>query len=263
MFRTVLSRAVLGLLLVGALLAPVRGSADPFVGQVDDFDTEDETQGWAGNTYQECVETCFPIIGCSCSCGPGNCSPPPPPEMGAKWEEPGESSSEGYLELNQVTSTPEIESWNSAADHKGNYAAAGIEQVEVDLTRPNGGAQGSIRVGIRRGTTCWVTSNSFAKSNVPAGPQWTHYQFFLLDAPYMTLVYPAVPPCGANNSLAYALQAVDEIRIINAPTAQWEGSIGSTLGVDNFEFPEPGAVSGLAAGAALLALLAARRRPNT
>ena len=225
-----------------ALLCLARGAgADAVVGSIDDFQG---SHNWVGNTeFVPCGGCGPPTFLCLC--------PPSSMQQGVSTEASGgpDGLLDSFLRLSELPSHG-LESWNRAANRTGNYTAAGIGSVALDL-RNFGPGNLEVRLGLERGTTRWATSDSAAVA-LASGSGWTAADFQLLESD-MTRV-------AGSASLASVLSDVEEIRILHATAAQSTGSDGPNLGVDNVLLPEPAAVACLALGAALLAVLARRSR---
>ncbi len=221
--------------------APTGADADAMVGAFDDFQLP---HSWQGNTESQPCGTCsFPPFLCLC--------PPASEQQGVSTQLGGpDGELDSYLRVSDLPSFG-LETWNRADDRTGNYLAAGINLVGLDLNNFGAGAL-EVRVGIERGATRWVTSDAAAITLLP-GSGWQLVQEFLLTPDQMTLV-------SGSDSLAFVLGDVEEIRLLHAQSPQWSGDGGATLGIDNVLLPEPGDLGSLFCGAALLARLAARRR---
>jgi hypothetical protein len=219
-------------------LAPSGAGADAMVGAFDDFE---DTHSWEGNTEtQPCVPCPAPPFLCVC--------PPASEQQGVTTDLGGpDGALDTFLRISALPSHG-LEAWNEALDRTGDYASAGIDLVELDAKNFGAGTL-SLRVGIERSGTRWVTSD--AAAGPLTGSAWTMHSFLLHEAG-MTRV------AGAE-SLAFVLADVEQVRLFHAPSAQWTGATGPNLGIDNVLLPEPAALPGLALGAALVAALARRR----
>jgi hypothetical protein len=127
---------------------------------------------------------------------------------------------------------------------RGNYNAAGVGTIEMDL-RNLSGPPLSIRVVLRD-----VSNDGYSSTvgfPLPADGQW-HHAVFRLDGASMTAV-------GAPPTLSQVLSGVTELRIIHsAAPALMGNTIVATLGIDNVRaspVPEPAGILALAAGAGL------------
>jgi hypothetical protein len=220
-------------------LAPTPADADAVVGAFDDFTL---LHSWQGNTeFQQCGSCSFPPFLCLC--------PPASQQQGVSTQLGGpDGLLDSYLRVSELPSYG-VETWNHAEDRTGNYLAAGIGVIELDV-RNFGPGQLAVRVGIERDGTQWVTSDADSVVLPPASG-WLASGFELSPA-QMTRV-------AGSGTLAFVLGDVQEIRLLHAESPQWSGDGGATLGIDNVLLPEPGDRGLLLCGAGLLALLAARR----
>lgn len=228
------------LILVALLTVGPAVWADAMVGDLDDFTL---SHSWVGNVENTPCGSCgFPPFLCLC--------PPAGSESGAFRVLDGGPNGllDAYLRVEELPSFG-LETWNTAADRTGDYSAAGIGAVGVSL-RNFGGSPLKVRLGVRRGSTRWVTSTAEAFP-LPGSSGWLN-EIFLLQESQMTRV-------SGSGSLASVLADVDEIRLLHASNAQWSGGGGGPLGIDNVAFPEPSGAAPLAACLALLALLTRRR----
>jgi hypothetical protein len=209
------------------------------VGAFDDFLLPHD---WEGNSeFQQCGTCSFPPFLCLC--------PPATQLEGVSTQLGGPGGLlDPYLRVTDLPSYG-LETWNLADDRTGDYLAAGIGTVELDA-KNFGPGDLSVRLGIERGATRWVTSDAAAVL-LPAQSGWLPIEFDLSPAE-MTRV-------SGSDSFSFALSDVEEIRLFHAQTAQWPGDDGPTLGIDNVYLPEPGDRCSLVCAGALLALLAPRR----
>lgn len=229
------------LVLVALLaVAPVAAGADAMVGDHDDFTL---LHSWEGNVENTPCGTCgFPPFLCLC--------PPAGSESGVfvvLSNGPG-GLLDAYLRVEELPSFG-LETWNTASGRTGDYASAGIGAIGVYL-KNFGGSALKARLGLERNGTRWVTSDAEAAS-LPASSAWLADTFFLLESDMVRV--------AGSESLAYVLADVEEIRLLHAASAQWDGGSGGPLGIDDVAFPEPGGAAPLAACLALLGLLARRR----
>jgi len=143
----------------------------------------------------------------------------------------------------------------------GNGVTSSFDHVDVDLNN-SGPDPVSVRImlltpGCESGGTACTAWTSTNPTVLTSGSGWSAASFSVLEA-NLTRVLGA-------DSYAASLANVERVLIRhddgspdapNVPT-----NVSSTLGIDNVEFqlPEPSALTGLAAGAALLAVLRRRR----
>jgi hypothetical protein len=134
----------------------------------------------------------------------------------------------------------------------GNYNAAGVGSVEMDLKSLSGPAL-SVRIVVRDVSNDGYTST--VGFPLPADGQW-HHAVFRLDDASMTAI--GVPP-----TLSQVLSGPRELRIIHSAGPAINGDmIAATLGVDNIRaspVPEPTGILILAAGAGCGGLWIRRR----
>ena len=239
--RSTRSKRVLAVLVLFAPLAPVEGgvAADPVVGAVDDFQGAHD---WQGHSETLPCGLCLPPLSL-CLCPPGGEAQGVSTQLGGP-----DGLLDVYLQVNELPSFG-VETWNRAADRTGSYLAAGVGAIDIDLNNVGPGVA-EVRVGLESAGTRWVTSDDAALV-LPAESGWQAWAFELSGAE-MTRV-------AGSGSLVEVLDDVEEIRILHAFAAQWSGDRGATLGIDNVRLPEPADPWPLVCGAALLALLAARR----
>jgi hypothetical protein len=144
----------------------------------------------------------------------------------------------------------------------GNYTAAPVNTIEMDLRAPNGATQPlSIRIAFRQSA---AGGSGFSSSTpvVLSDGNWRHVTF-LLAAENFT-------PVGATGSFDTFMTGVPEFRILHATGASLTGDpIAASLGVDNIRagftpIPEPGTVLGVAVVAVGLVRLVRNRfaRPD-
>jgi hypothetical protein len=148
------------------------------------------------------------------------------------------------------------------AQWTGNYIAAGVTAIEMDLMAPTTNTQPlSMRVGFQNPTLRQGYASTVA-FNLPADGQW-HHAVFKLTATDMTAIN--APP--AFNTF---MSSVPEMRILSSASPALNGdTIAAVAGVDNVlatttPVPEPTGV--LAAAAAVVGVawpLIRRRRRGT
>lgn len=228
------------LILVALLVAPAAAFGDAMVGDRDDFTL---LHSWEGNVENIPCGTCnFPPFLCLC--------PPAGSEVGVFVVLDGGPGGllDAYLRVEELPSFG-LETWNTATNRTGDYTSAGIGAVGAYL-KNFGGSPLEVRLGLERGSTRWVTSDAEAIV-LPGSSGWVPESFYLLESG-MTRV-------AGSESLAFVLAGVEEIRLLHAASAQWDGDGGGPLGIDDVVFPEPGGVAPLVACLALVSLLARRR----
>jgi hypothetical protein len=166
--------------------------------------------------------------------------------------------SDRYLQL--VASAAPLSAVNEF-QWAGNGAAAGFDHIDVDLNN-SGPDPVSVRVmlltpGCESGGTACTAWTSTNPTVLTSGSGWSAASFSVLE-PNLTRVL-------GSDSYAASLANVERVLIRHddgSPDApNVATNVSSTLGIDNVEFqlPEPSALIGLAAGAALLAVLRRRR----
>jgi hypothetical protein len=114
----------------------------------------------------------------------------------------------------------------------GNYAAAGVTQIDMDLKNPST-VPLTMRVVLKTGngqTPGWCSTSGFA---LPADGVW-HHASYLLDTADMT-------PINSPPPLATLLTNVGDMRILDAGSPTITGdSVTAVFGVDNIQaVPEP------------------------
>ena len=116
----------------------------------------------------------------------------------------------------------------------GNYLAAGVTQVAIDLLN-SGAAALPIRIAIREGTGGSTTPgySSTNPFNLPSDGAW-HHAVFLLDAADLTAVNSPQP-------LATDLASVKDFRVLSAAAPSTIGDmLTAQIGIDNITaVPEP------------------------
>ncbi len=114
----------------------------------------------------------------------------------------------------------------------GDYGAAGVTQVRMQLS--NGSASESlfVRIGITDGTTCYVSTSAVV---IPAGTPTLQQETFSLDPADMSEV--GGNSCGVGGgSFATVLANVTELRIISSELPDWRGDAAENLiNVDEIE----------------------------
>jgi hypothetical protein len=143
----------------------------------------------------------------------------------------------------------------------GNYNAAGVNAIEMDLLNPSATLL-TIRVAFRVNASAaspgYASNNATAFSLAPDG-QWHHAVFPLTDASMAPVNSPAT-------SFSTLLNSPGEVRILHSAAPALNGdNIAATLGVDNIRasflpVPEPAHGLALALAAAGAARLLRRRR---
>jgi hypothetical protein len=225
-------------LLLG-LFAASPAWADPIVGQIDTFENGN-TAGW--------------MIGNPLARNPPVTDPFTPPAIAAGG--PGGAGDHFMLlTADDVRAGGRLTVFNRA-QWAGNFLAAGVNQVEMDL-KNFGNTPLSIRValknGIGIGNPGYSSTTAFM---LPADGEW-HHAVFALDAADLT-------PLGNPPPLSALLANVAEFRILDSPTPSLNGvNITGQLGVDNIladVIPEPSGLALLAAGLGGLAAVRGLRR---
>ena len=117
----------------------------------------------------------------------------------------------------------------------GNYTAAGVTQIDMDLQNPST-VPLTMRVVLKTGlgqTPGWCSTTGFA---LPADGAW-HHASFLLDTADMT-------PINSPPPLATLLTNVGDLRILDASSPTITGDpVTAAFGVDNIQaVPEPATV---------------------
>ena len=130
----------------------------------------------------------------------------------------------------------------------GNYIAAGVTAIEVDL-RNSGPTQLSIRLAFKSSLSMGGPAYLTQAAILPSGSGWQHFTFSLAPA---SLIPVAGPP--AYNTLFSG--GIAEVRFINEIGANNSNGdiITAQLGIDNIRaVPEPATFYLLGAGAVALA----------
>jgi hypothetical protein len=133
----------------------------------------------------------------------------------------------------------------------GNYVAAGVNGIGVDLLNPGSSAL-TIRIAYRAGTTTsstpgYVSTNGF---NLPGDGLWHHAVFSLSDASMTPIGSPPSP-------FSTFITQPAEMRIIDSTLPSLNGDfVNARLGVDNIQaisipVPEPTLYLALATAAGL------------
>jgi hypothetical protein len=142
----------------------------------------------------------------------------------------------------------------------GNYIAAGVTAVEMDLFAPATNPQPlTIRVAFKSGTSQFdsgYSSSNATAFTLPADGQWHHAVF--------PLTADAMSAFGAPAAFNTFMTNPAEMRILHATVPHVHGtSITAVVGVDNIRvvpIPEPAGVLAAAAVAVGLARVFVRRR---
>jgi hypothetical protein len=141
----------------------------------------------------------------------------------------------------------------------GNYVAAGVNGIDVDLLNPGSSAL-TIRIAYRTGTTGggtpgYVSTNGF---NLPGDGLWHHAVFSLSDASMTPIGSPPSP-------FSTFITQPAEMRIIDSSSLSLTGDfVNARLGVDNIQavfipVPELTYYLALAAAAGIAGWLRRRR----
>jgi len=216
--------------LVSVMLLDSSGKADIVLGQIDTFE-DGTTQKWVDGK-----ENPGPVI--VPTGGPAGVNDP-------------------YLQVTSVGAgtTGKLTTFNRT-QWVGNYRAAGVNEIEMDL-KNLGGTTLSMRValknGIAKNSPGFVTTTPFL---LPADGEW-HHAIFLLDASSLTRV-------GSTTlTLDELLSNVAELRILHANAPSLLGTpVVSQVGLDNIHasaVPEPASLCLLLGGAILLGVRGAMR----
>jgi hypothetical protein len=142
---------------------------------------------------------------------------------------------------------------------RGNYIAAGVNAVEMDLLAPTSNAQTlSMRIAYKSGTGAGAPGySSTAAFSLPADGQW-HHAVFLLSNSTMTPIGAVTSPFDA------FITAPQEMRILHSASPSLNGDvIAAVVGVDNVRasfVPVPEPAGGLAAVALAAGLVGLARR---
>jgi hypothetical protein len=230
-------RLAFSLVAVACLLLPSPASADPIVGQVDDFE-DGTTQGWLINLL-----------------GMGN----PPAEalpINVSTGGPG-GADDSYLRLTSLggqTAGGRLVALNLDTRWTGDYLSAGVAAITMDLINL-GTSDISLRLLFERVEGGPPTDIAFTNDVVvlAAGGGWTSATFRIgLD-----------DLAAALGSVEAVLSGASVVRLYHGPDAGFPGTpIAAQLGVDNIRaaaVPEPTALAMLLMGV-IGAGLAARRR---
>jgi hypothetical protein len=142
----------------------------------------------------------------------------------------------------------------------GNYKAAGVNDIDLNLSAPAGGTPLSIRIAFKsatfNGAPGYVSTVVFA---LPADGAWHHTDFHLTGAAIMAVGSPT--PFDT----FFSIPGPVEMRIVSSVNPSLDGDvITGTLGVDNIHagftpMPEPGGMLAVILAAAGVTGLLARR----
>ena len=138
-------------------------------------------------------------------------------------------------------------SYNRAAQWTGNYVAAGVTGISMDV-KNLGTTPLIMRIALQEQST-GVRFFSRNGQSLPADNAWHHMTFNL-----------TATDLNSGTNLTRALGRVFEIRVLHSPSAQFQGAaISSSFGIDNVTaVPEPG----LGAVLGMVASWVLTRRPN-
>ena len=222
------------LFVVGSLLLGTSMAQGITLGQVDDFEIAGDAANWAG--------------------GKPPFSPPPSqvPDGG-----PG-GLGDGYLQIS--TAGFHLGTNNNAGQWAGDYLAAGVTSIEMDVNRIAGPSDVSLRILLFGLGGTWASTNL---APTLTGPGWQHLSFALSAADLTYVPGSFVVPDGTG-LLDDTLSGVTNLLIRHdsvVPTipGQHPPHITATLGIDNVTaVPEPATLSLLAMGG--LAVLRRRSR---
>ena len=177
-------------------------------------------------------------------------------------------SGDGFLQVSRPDSSPfHIAAFNKT-QWTGNYLAAGITAIEVDLNAITGSDALKVRLVLWGNGGVWASSSL---SPVAAG--WNHYSFGLTASELVFVDDDVNSPAGSGGGsglLADTLQNVTIMQLRHdypSPTAPGNHPehISATLGIDNFQaVPEPSTLLYMVVAAGSLMLRRIRhRRINT
>ena len=224
-------------------LLPSAATRAASVGQLDDF--EDATlQGWAMGI----AEVTDNFMRNVADGGP---------------EGPGDS----YLEVradSTVTFGGKRLTFFNREQWTGNYTAAGITAIAMDLKNFSTTEILNMRLAINGGTgiSTDVTGGVFISdsiSRLDVGGGWTRAVFSLLPSDLIA-ISGGIGGNTFGNDVAATLANVQELRLLNSATDSWAGNpVTATVGVDNIQaVPLPPAIALF--GSALALLLGQRKR---
>ncbi len=147
----------------------------------------------------------------------------------------------------------------------GNYTAAGITAITMDLKNISSSEALNLRLAIDGGT--YTTSIDFiggkfstaASISLDSGSDWTRVVFSLLPGDLIPVCSPG-PICSLGNDVQATLANVRELRLLNSTNPDWNGlPVAGKLGIDNIQaVPLPPALALFGSG--LVVLLTGRRK---
>ena len=149
---------------------------------------------------------------------------------------------------------------------QGNYTAAGITAIAMDVQNFSSSEVLNLRLGINGGYVDPNTGTSYiggtfttSSISLDSGSGWTRVVFSLLPGDLIASDVGRSSNTPGNNVQA-TLANVLELRLLNSATADWNGlPVTATLGVDNIQaVPLPPALALFASG--LMLLLPGRRK---
>ena len=145
----------------------------------------------------------------------------------------------------------------------GNYTAAGITAIAMDLKNFSSSEALNMRLAIDGGTGTSInrTGGVFATSasiSLDSGSGWTRAVFSLLPGDLTSVSSPGGHTTG--NDVQATLANVLELRLLNSAAPDWNGlPVTATLGIDNIHgVPLPPALALFASG--LVVILTTRRK---
>lgn len=232
------------LALAGGLLLPASGSAQITLNQVDTFQGSSSTVGWgtgAGAPTPTVITTGGPA-------GAG--------------DQYMQLASDGGAGAGSRLTVFNRAQW------LGNYNAAGVNAIEMDLLSPSSNpATLTIRVAYKTttaaGSSGYSTADAFAFS-LPNDGQWHHAVFRLNN----TEMAPVLATNGTSPTTPFStfISSPGEMRLLHSDAPSINGTaVVAMLGVDNIRarfipIPEPSGVLAAVAAAVAAARLVRRRR---
>jgi hypothetical protein len=169
---------------------------------------------------------------------------------------------DGFLEVSR-TATPFHVGTRNETQWAGDYLAAGIQAIEMDLSYLGGNDPLNIRLVLFGAGGAWAST-----STTPVTPGWDHYTFGITaaDLVFVDDTTDSGQVGGGTGVLNDTLASLNVLLIRNdsavpTPVGQHPPHIIATLGIDNIQaVPEPASILLTVVGGSILVGSRSRRR---